>query len=620
MHMAMPALLLAVGCTEAQRVPPTEDALDSAEPCDGLDERVLASTIADHGDPAEEGSTAALLADLPTDCAIALVLDQPVAYSLGQDLELPPRSTLSFMNGAWLQLAEGRTLTIDGALEAGAHRIFDGGTVAGTPTIDFALPEWFGAVVDDDTSDHAALQDTFQLHRAVTLQAGVYDLDGTVVLPSSAVLAGPDADTPVAVLRSTLVYPETEGFHPTRLLEATGAADVTVRDLVLDGNRHDHQVEPWHYPETDNLARFEGVHGLSFERVHITGWEANWGIEDQSFAHATAVLDSRAVSFTDVSFTDSRTEGLLFQDSQDVVIRRLSTHNVDVWSPLNVFYVDGFELTDSTIVEDDGIEWSGSTVNLTVKNAVVSGNAFTGGWGVDFGDEGGTTPWGPTNILFEDNTVETIGAGIYFTPYADGDEVTNVQLLGNTLTLHRTDSVDDYGQMIRIDAAADVVIEDNILISPPGGDSFSQGISFQATTSNVLVRDNIFSGVDAGISHSGDTPYGGDLTITGNAILCSSTVRRDSWQGGSTGVWIFRYQSGLFDSVTVTDNQIEAVGGWVSLHDYATLSGAEQPPFVDQLIVTGNAFLPETGSERDISAVAADDATIEDNTPEWVNP
>ena len=82
---------------------------------------------------------------------------------------------------------------------------------------------------------------------------------------------------------------------------------------------------------------------------------------------------------------------------------------------------------------------------------------------------------------------------------------------------------------------------------------------------------------------------------------------------------IFRYVAAHFDSVRVEGNEIEAVGGWVSLIDYATLY-SEPPPFVDSLTVIDNDFGPEEGSERGISADAADDVTIEDNTPEWINP
>jgi nitrous oxidase accessory protein NosD len=390
--------------------------------------------------------------------------------------------------------------------------------------------------------------------------------------------------------------------------------------LILDGNRHAHTVEPWDYVETDNLARFEQVDGLSFERVHVTGWEANWGIEDQSYAHATAIVSSSNIYWADVTFTDSRTEGLLFQDCEDVAIERLSTENTDVWSPLNVFYATGFSLTDSTIVEDVGIEWTGSTVNLTVSDAIVSGNSFTGGWGVDFGDETGISPYNPAGITVEDNTIEVAGIGIYFSPYVEGDWVSDVVIRGNTITLHRGEDASETDVGIRLDASANVVIEDNRIEVPDSGEAFVQGIAFRASTDGVRIEDNTLIGVDAGISHSGDTSAGGDLEIRGNSITCAEEIRMDSWNGGSTGVWIFRYVSAEFGTITVENNDIEGIGGWVSLIDYATLSSSDVPPFVEELVVTGNNFLPESGSERDVFSTAADSVTITGNTPDWVNP
>ena len=593
---------------------------DSADPCAGVTELQLSVAVDDHGDVAQTGSAVALMASVPAGCECVLSLHDAGAYRFTSSVVFPSWTVLSIADGAWLDIDSGATVIIDGGIDAGRTQIFDGdGALAGAPLIDAAHPEWFGAVPDDEVDDHDGLQRAADFFSSVSLQGGVYDMASALVLSDGARLAGPEGEEPTATLRTTLVYPETGGFHPTRMLEAAGASDIAVRDLILDGDRHAHEEEPWDYPETDNLARFEDISGLVVERVLITGWEANWGINDQSYAHAAAVIGSEDIAFTDVSFTDSRTEGLLFQDSEAVDIVGLWTQNTDVWSPLNVFYVTGFSLTDSTIIEDEGIEWSGSTANLTVSDAIVSGNSFTGGWGLDFGDETGTTPFGPSDITVENNTIETAGFGIYFSPYTGGDQVRDVLIRDNALTVHRSTSSDATDVVIRLDAAADVVIEGNSIFVPGAGEALVQGISFRAETENIIIQDNVLTGVDAGITHSGDTPDGGTLSIVGNTITCASEIRVNSWNGGSTGVWIFRYIAARFDSITVENNAIEASGGWVSLLDYATLTG-DADPFVDALTVTGNAFLPESGSERNISSGAADSVTISDNTPSWVNP
>jgi len=136
----------------------------------------------------------------------------------------------------------------------------------------------------------------------------------------------------------------------------------------------------------------------------------------------------------------------------------------------------------------------------------------------------------------------------------------------------------------------------------------------------VVIQDNTLTGVDTGIAHGGDTSAGGDLSILRNSITCADEIRVNSWNGGSTGVWIFRYVAAEFGTITVEDNDIEGNGGWVSLIDYATLSDPNPAPFVDVLEVTNNTFLPESGSERNVSSDAAASVTITGNTPAWVNP
>ncbi len=594
-----------------------QDTAEPVDPCPSPLELQVSSEVSDHSDATIQGSAAALMASVPEGCEAVLVFEAAQAWPILGDLDFPSWVTLSFSDGAWLDVVS--EVRVDGGIQAGRARIFsDAGQVTGAPDIESAWPEWFGAVPDDDLDDRAGLQRAADFFAIVDLDAGVYDLADTVTLSSGARLQGPEGNEPTATLRSALVHPSTGGFHPTRMLQATGASDLVVRDLVLDGHRHAHLEEPWDYPETDNLARFEHVDGLLFERVLVTGWEANWGIDDQSYAAPTAVLSSTDIRWVDVSFTDSRTEGLLFQDCLDLSIERLSTRNTDVWTPLNVFYVTGFSLTDSTLIEDEGIAWSGSTANLTVSDARVSGNTFIGGWGVDFGDETGTSPFGPTGVTVEDNVIETVGAGIYFSPYADGDRVSDVVIRGNDLTLHRGEEASSTDVVVRLDACADVLVEDNVVEVPEAGEAMVQGISFRASTDGVLVQGNTLTGVDAGITHSGDTAEGGDLDIRDNVITCAEDIRVNSWTGGSTGVWIFRYVAAEFGTITVADNWIQAKGGWVSLIDYATLS-SEPPPFVDALVVTGNTFEPTSGSERDVFAEAAASLTVTGNTPEWVN-
>ena len=78
-------------------------------------------------------------------------------WPITADLTVPANLTLKFAHGAVLTIATGKTLTINGSLEAGLYQIFSGagtGKVSGLKTV---YPEWFGAIGNGSTDDTVAL-------------------------------------------------------------------------------------------------------------------------------------------------------------------------------------------------------------------------------------------------------------------------------------------------------------------------------------------------------------------------------------------------------------------------------------------------------------------------------
>lgn len=66
---------------------------------------------------------------------------------------------LKFEQHGQLVVASGQTLTLNCPIEAGRHQVFAGaGSVAGSPIIEFACPEWFGAAGNGTTDDTVAWQ------------------------------------------------------------------------------------------------------------------------------------------------------------------------------------------------------------------------------------------------------------------------------------------------------------------------------------------------------------------------------------------------------------------------------------------------------------------------------
>lgn len=116
----------------------------------------------DHGGAHANLFFAAVL-DAIGDDEAATVIISGGAFPIG-DLTLPPAVTLVFRDGGRLVIDAGATLTINGAVQAGAVPIFSGeGTVAGRVDALHVLPQWFGAKGDGIHDDARAMQQAADL-------------------------------------------------------------------------------------------------------------------------------------------------------------------------------------------------------------------------------------------------------------------------------------------------------------------------------------------------------------------------------------------------------------------------------------------------------------------------
>jgi hypothetical protein len=91
--------------------------------------------------------------------AKATILFDDGTYIIGTNITIPSNVCLYFINGAMLSPSSGKTITINGPIEAGIWQIFTGsGTIAGSMEADRIYPQWWGAVGDGVANDTAAIQ------------------------------------------------------------------------------------------------------------------------------------------------------------------------------------------------------------------------------------------------------------------------------------------------------------------------------------------------------------------------------------------------------------------------------------------------------------------------------
>ena len=108
------------------------------------------------------------------------------------DITIPSNICLQFDRGALLEVAETKTLTINGAIEAGLYQIFDGaGTVSITPQTNTTLVEWYGAKGDGITDDADAINKALlNGGKDIKLQRRTYLITKTLTVPKDCAVVG----------------------------------------------------------------------------------------------------------------------------------------------------------------------------------------------------------------------------------------------------------------------------------------------------------------------------------------------------------------------------------------------------------------------------------------------
>ncbi|MFC1712128.1 glycosyl hydrolase family 28-related protein [Candidatus Poribacteria bacterium] len=131
----------------------------SPQDTQGFTEETLITTVLDYGvtgDGVVDDASAIQSAIDATDDNIVLL--PAGTYRIGSDVTVPVDVTLWLIGK--LSVDAGVTVTINGKVEAGLHQIFSGGgtVTLGAGSCEHVVPQWWGAVGDDSTDCHDAIE------------------------------------------------------------------------------------------------------------------------------------------------------------------------------------------------------------------------------------------------------------------------------------------------------------------------------------------------------------------------------------------------------------------------------------------------------------------------------
>lgn len=175
------------------------------------------------------------------------------------DLTFSDNIELKFNNGGLLAMASGTTLTINGIVNAGLHKIFNGSTIVkGKIKAKAIYPQWWGAKTNDGLNDQPAIQSAIESVNSqglgtVYFPSGTYNIESPIELKSFVTLKGEKPENAWVRIPGTKI---SDGIYENADIYNTGshimvtdnkncdAITVTAQygwgleNLIIDGNHH----------------------------------------------------------------------------------------------------------------------------------------------------------------------------------------------------------------------------------------------------------------------------------------------------------------------------------------------------------------------------------------------
>jgi len=252
----------------------------------------------------------------------------PGSWAIAADLTIPANITLKLPRGAILNIAAGKTLTINGGVEAGLYQIFSwtgaGKVVLGNGAVREVYPEWWGAKGDgatDCTSAIAAATNATQGQMPVHFVGNDYLVTNTLALTVwNYRWVGKRTDRGQSVVG---------GYHTTRI---TFRPVDTTKYLV---SRYDPTPTYW-----DEIGPFEHVN-LTFDIGDANGFEFGRADVNGDGTDDDCALDTIQKLVSGVTFRHcSLVATLAERDCVDGVLTRSGRKMVDMTKAFETVFED----------------------------------------------------------------------------------------------------------------------------------------------------------------------------------------------------------------------------------------------------------------------------------------
>lgn len=366
--------------------------------------------------------------------------------TVATDTTVPKTLTLWFKDGAILTVSSGKTLIVNGQIQAPASaQVFAG---AGTITLNnyqWVTPQWFGAVCDGVTDDSTAFNNALASTAPVIMTTGTYALNARVKIPSNGVLKGQGQAT---ILKKGLTFTAEVGVDQGWITNSdwtNGNTNIYIGDFAISN--------PVYNASYLGGIRFKKVEGFLVENINTSTWNDESPIQ---FVQGCRYGEIRGCRITHAS-TSATTPAMLISSGSVHTVGSSSTHISVIDNYLVSYAVEAFAIDSPENAAAHMI------VQGNVFRAMTAANYYAVRLGNPDNDAGkdGTC----LNIIFSDNyiagrtlihkgcdTINFNGNNIYY-EFNGNIEAVKIATIGASGS-PAPRSINVFGNMIKFDGAA----------------------------------------------------------------------------------------------------------------------------------------------------------------------